>query len=337
VYKARAAAHKWLLVTCFGYLGYKNARFGRIEAHESVTAYGREALMRAKEAAEDLGYEVLHMYVDGLWVRQPSPVPGEGTTVAAVQPLLDEISRRTSLPISLEGIYRWVAFLPSRVDERIPVANRYFGVFQDGSLKMRGIEARRRDTPPFIAETQLAILELLAQAQDADQLPEYLPRILDLLRRKLRELHNRRIPIEALLVTQKLSRELDKYRSPSPAARAAAQLASVAKPLGPGQAVRFIYMRGWPGVHAWDLPEPPNPKAVDVKRYRTLLLRAVATITDQPLGVSEAILEQWLLANAGYGGPPGVLPPQPSGPDKPGLGGMALWSTPIQQASELVR
>jgi len=48
--KARSNALKWLLVVCFGYLGYKNARFGRIESHEAVTAYGREALLRAKEA-----------------------------------------------------------------------------------------------------------------------------------------------------------------------------------------------------------------------------------------------------------------------------------------------
>ncbi|RPI31390.1 MAG: hypothetical protein EHM70_11615, partial [Chloroflexota bacterium] len=70
-YKARASAHKWLLATCFGYLGYKNARFGRIEAHEAVTAYGRDALLSAKEAAEDLGGQVLHMYVDGLWIQIP--------------------------------------------------------------------------------------------------------------------------------------------------------------------------------------------------------------------------------------------------------------------------
>ena len=57
--KARAAALKWLLVVCFGYLGYKNARFGRIEGHEAVTAYGREMLLRAKEAAEDMGYTCL--------------------------------------------------------------------------------------------------------------------------------------------------------------------------------------------------------------------------------------------------------------------------------------
>ena len=53
--KARASAHKWLLVTCFGYLGYKNARFGRIEAHEAVTAYGREALSALKRLPKKWG------------------------------------------------------------------------------------------------------------------------------------------------------------------------------------------------------------------------------------------------------------------------------------------
>ena len=33
---------------------------------------------------------------------------------------MDEIVARTGLPIALEGIYRWVAFLPSRLDQRIP-------------------------------------------------------------------------------------------------------------------------------------------------------------------------------------------------------------------------
>lgn len=77
-YKMCSQAHKWLLVTCFGYLGYKNARFGRIEAHQAVTAYGREILIEAKEAAEDQDFEVLHMYVDGLWIRKPgAKVPAD--------------------------------------------------------------------------------------------------------------------------------------------------------------------------------------------------------------------------------------------------------------------
>ncbi len=47
ILKARASALKWLLVVCFGYLGYKNARFGKIESHEAVTALSRELMLQA--------------------------------------------------------------------------------------------------------------------------------------------------------------------------------------------------------------------------------------------------------------------------------------------------
>jgi DNA polymerase family B len=48
-YDACQSALKWIGVTSFGYLGYRNARFGRIESHEAVTAFGREKLLTAKE------------------------------------------------------------------------------------------------------------------------------------------------------------------------------------------------------------------------------------------------------------------------------------------------
>ncbi len=314
IYQARASAHKWLLVTCFGYLGYKNARFGRIEAHEAVTAYGREALLRAKEAAEDLGFSVLHLYVDGMWIAKPG-----ASQVADFQPVLDAISARTGLPIALEGIYRWMAFLFSRQDARVPVANRYFGVFQDGSVKVRGIEARRRDTPSFIARTQAEMLDELAQVSRDNPVDLHLPRILTLLRRQLAALRAGRLPLEQLLVAQKLSRTLDEYRTPSPVARAAAQLQAAGKTTSPGERVRFLYTRGEPGVHAWNLPNPPDPASVDIDRYSELLLRAAATMLE-PFGVSEQLLGQWLFSNAAYNAPPGALP---SGA-RPGL---PLWNS----------
>jgi DNA polymerase-2 len=273
VYKARASAEKWLLVTCFGYLGYKNARFGRIEAHEAVTAYGREALLRAKEAAEDLDFSILHMYVDGLWVHKPGCSKPED-----FQALLADISERTNLPIALDGIYRWVVFLPSRVDQRIPVPNRYFGVYQDGSIKVRGIEARRHDTPAFIAETQMKILEILAKAPDADRLPDFLPEVLNYVRLRLDDLVKRRVPLDELLVSQRLSRELTEYSSPSPAARAAWQIQAQGKQVRPGQRVRFLYTRGEPGVRAWYTAESTDISMVDLNRYKTLLMRAVDTV-----------------------------------------------------------
>jgi DNA polymerase-2 len=302
-YKARSTAHKWLLVTCFGYLGYKNARFGRIEAHEAVTAYGREALLRAKEAAEDLGFRVLHMYVDGLWVQKDGV-----SKMDDFQPVLEEIAARTGLPVALDGVYRWVAFLPSRLDARVPVANRYFGIFQDGSSKIRGIEARRQDTPAWVADIQLALLDCLAGANSADELPGHLPETMRLLRKAWLDLRARRIPLKSLVASQKLSKELDDYLVPSPAARAAIQLRDAGKIVKQGQRVRFLYTLGYPGVYAWDLPGQPNPSILDVSHYQELLFRAARTLLE-PLGVDEETLRDWLYSDAGYFGPPGTLPP----------------------------
>jgi DNA polymerase-2 len=283
-----------LLVTCFGYLGYKNARFGRIEAHEAVTTWGREALLRAKEAAEKMGFSVLHMYVDGLWVKKQGYNQPQD-----FQPLLDEIAKSTSLPIALDGVYRWVAFLPSRVDARLPVPNRYFGVFQDGSTKVRGIEMRRRDSAPFIIQVQAEMLNCLAQAQKAQYLPEKIKETVGILRNRLRELHSGQVSLEMLLVGKKLSKELAGYRVPSPGARAVMQLQANGKAVRPGQRVRLLYMRGAPGVFAWDLPGQPDPAELDVDYYHKLLLRAASAIL-QPFGVEEKELEIMVNVDRGF-------------------------------------
>ncbi len=286
---ARSQAYKWLLVTCFGYLGYKNARFGRIESHEAVTSWGREALLRAKEAAEDMGFEVLHMYVDGLWVKKAGcRMPVDYTE------LLAEISRRTHLPVGLDGVFRWVAFLPSRVNARVPVPNRYFGMYQDGSFKVRGVDVRRRDTPTFIGEAQMELLECLGGAETGEELRKRIPAAVELLRQRVRQLRAGRVPLEQLLVAQKLSRELAAYKDLPPAGRAAAQLEAIGKHVRPGQRVRFLFLRGNKNVHAWDLPARPDPRKLDCERYAELMIRAASNIF-QPLGVSEERLTEMAL------------------------------------------
>lgn len=285
---ARASALKWLLVVCFGFLGYKNARFGRIEAHEAVTNGGREVLLRAKEVAESLGCEVLHMYVDALWLKRPGCAKKED-----FQDVLDEISLQTGLGVSLDGIYRWVAFLPSRMDERVPVANRYFGVFQDGSMKVRGIEARRRDTPPWIAETQTKMLERLSRAGNVKDLPGSLEMAFAIFQKALAELRAGKVPLDKLVVTSRVSHELEAYRSPTPAARAAMQLHTQSgKQVRPGQKVRFLYTRGERDVRAWELPGKIDPDDIDRVKYTELLARAAASVF-HPFGISDAQLKEW--------------------------------------------
>ena len=296
--KARASALKWLLVVCFGYTGYRHAKFGRIEVHQAITAYAREVLLQAKEAAEELDFEVLHMYVDCIWVRKPGC-----TRPQDFQPLLDAIVDRTGLPMALDGVFNWVAFLPSRMDARVPVANRYFGVFQGGEIKVRGIEARRRDAPPFVAQAQLEIISRLAKAATAAEMQALLPGIVSFLRGRVRALREGRIPLNELVLRQRLSRELEQYRTQSPAARAAAQLQAAGKRVNVGESVRLVFTRGEERALAWDAPGGHDPRRVDVERYTRLLLRAAAAVL-QPLGAGEPVVRAWVNGGA----PPGALP-----------------------------
>ncbi|MEN6609888.1 MAG: type B DNA-directed DNA polymerase [Methanoregulaceae archaeon] len=148
---------KWMLVTCFGYTGYRNAKFGRIEVHEAITARSRDILLQAKDIAEGMGFRVLHGIVDCLWVQ--------GTRVPDLKA---RIEQETRLPTEVETC-SWIAFLPM-VDGKFGAYARYFCRLEDGSVKVRGIAARRHDTPEYVRNMQQEILTLMSGAATVAEL-----------------------------------------------------------------------------------------------------------------------------------------------------------------------
>ena len=300
-YKAYADALKWLCVVAYGRLGFANSTFGRINSHEVVSFIGRQVLLAAKEIAEEHGFMIIHAYVDSLFICRPNAITEED-----FQPLLEEIQQETKLAIEVERIYSWMAFGCSRQNPHLSVPNRFFGLQADGDYKVRGLALRREDTPLFVAEAQIQVLRILAKETDPDKLTHSLPEVLSLLQEKIASLKDRKIPIDKLLVTQTLSRELAAYKVLSPAAWAARQLQASGKTIHMGQRIQFVYTRTKPGVHAWDVPEALNPAWIDTPRYQELLFRAVHEVL-QPLGVTESVLRNWMFTRASYLLPPGLL------------------------------
>ena len=287
--KARSSALKWLLVVCFGFLGYKNARYGRIEAHEAVTKGGREVLLRAKEVAEEEGFEVLQMYVDALWLKKKGCSKPEH-----FEEVMRKIVDRTGLAIALDGVLRWVAFLPSKTDARIPIANRYFGVFQSGEIKVRGLEARRRDTPRWIGQVQTEMITCLGHAKTRADLPEVLRSALRLYQDALEALKAGRVPLDLLVINGKVSYALDAYKSATAAVRAARQLESAGMQIRPGQRVRFLFRQGEPDVRAWELGGKLDPQAINIQKYMELLAKAGGSVL-LPFGIDPDVLMEWTL------------------------------------------
>ena len=305
-YKAMVEALKWLTVVAYGRLGYANSTFGRINAHEVVSFLARKLTSEAKAVAEDKGFTVLHLYVDSIFVSRPDASADD------FQSLANDIAQETRLPIDVEDIYSWFAFINSRQNPNLSVANRFYGLSQSGEYKIRGLALRRSDTPRFIANTQLDVLKLLAKERDITKLNGLLPEVLAMSQARLAALKKGEIPLDDLVVTQTLSRELNNYSVLSPLAVAAKQLEAHGKTIKMGQRVRYIYISPGPGVHAWDLPSQPDLRVVDFFRYRELLLRAVHEVLE-PLGVTEKTLRDWLFSKAGYINQPGLTtPPDPA-------------------------
>src|SRR5579885_1353785 len=270
-YSLRQASLKWLLVCCFGYTGYKNARFGKIEAHEAINAMAREKLLVAKETAEASGYRVLHALVDSLYVQKP------GAAGEDYQRLARHIETKTGLPLALEAVYRYVVFLPSRQDAEIPVPNRFFALSEKGEWKIRGLECRRHDTPPLIAQMQRQVLSILAEAHDFESYCAKLREAQDVYEGYRARLQDGRVRPEELIIRKRLTRAPGDYQSNQATALAARQLDRAGVTLRPGETVGFILTRvdsALPDdrVRAWALWE--SWRGYDLQAYREALGKA---------------------------------------------------------------
>jgi DNA polymerase elongation subunit (family B) len=275
VYDKRQTALKWILVTCFGYLGYRNAKFGTVDGHIGVCAFGREAFLKAAHTAEEHGFEVVHGIIDSLWLKK------QDATVEEYTNLCETITEQVGVPITFEGRYKWITFLPSRTHPRVGVLNRYYGVMENGKIKVRGLEVRRRDTPRFVFEAQTEMINILASANNTDELHKRIPEALDVVKMYRQKLLEGQVPLWQLIVTKHMSKNPKHYRQHVSQVIAAEQLIKEGAQIHAGNNVRFLF------THAEDKRHDRRVKAAqliergvspDVKKYLLLLYAAGANL-----------------------------------------------------------
>jgi DNA polymerase II len=285
----RQTALKWLLVVSFGYLGYKNARFGKIEAHEAVTAYSREVLLRAKEIAEAQGFRFLHAIVDSLWLQKQGAVREDYDNLASA------ISAQTELPIAVEGLYRWIGFLPSRVNPRMPVHNQFVGVFDDGRMKVRGLEVRRSDAPLVVKRAQTDMLQKLSQGCTVAELETMIPDVQEIVAEYCRYLREGRASIEEIAIGKTLTQAPEQYRHATRTSIAAKELQRRGVSLQPGETIHYVISdshAALPDDRVRAVAGCDGTIAYDAEAYVTLVRKAALAVL-APLGVTAKELEKW--------------------------------------------
>ena len=275
VYDKRQTALKWILVTCFGYLGFKNSKFGTVDGHIGVCAFAREAFLKAAHIAEEHGFEVIHGIVDSLWLKK------EKTSVEEYMRLCTLLTNEIGVSMSFEGLYKWVVFLPSKMHPHVSVLNRYFGVMEDGKIKVRGIEVRRRDTPPFIYNAQMDMIRVLASADNAKEFIQKIPEALKVVNDYRQKLINCEIPISDLIITKHLSKNPKRYKQHVSQVIAAQQLIKEGADVQAGNNINFLFTHAENKYyHRRVIAEQLIEKGVnaDTKKYLLLLYASAATL-----------------------------------------------------------
>lgn len=289
-YKHLSSCGKWLGVVSFGYMGHANAIYGNITAHQAICAFARDKLLIAKELAEARGFRMLHAIIDAIYVQKKNARADE------YPELVSAISQATGLQIDLEGIYNWVAFLPSRQDPLMPVANRYFGTFQDGETKIRGIESRRGDTCAFIRDAQLEMIRVLSNAKNRAEFKTRAAEVMELTCGYLDQLRSGQVPLEELAISLRLSREPSEYKTNTLNAIVAKKLAASGVELTPGERIEYVILENdaaVPNDRACAVEHLDGTQGYDADRYGELLLRAVESLLT-PAGITGEMLGEWI-------------------------------------------
>ncbi len=272
---------KWVGVVSFGYTGYRNARFGRIECHEAIGAYARDVLTHTMGLAQRAGFDILHGIVDSLWLQ------GEGDAQDFCRQVSEHWEQR--LRLAYEGHFRWIVFLPNRTTG-VGALTRYYGVFDDGTIKVRGVELRQRSTPDFLRTVQEQVLRLLANAPDGAALSPWLAAALEYTTEQRAALLAQQVDPRSLVLRVVVSKERSAYRVLTAPVAALEQYAAEGTHLQAGQCVEYLVTklasRDWRTKVCIGPLVGPRTR-YDARFYVGLLHRAVASLL-APFGWDEA-------------------------------------------------
>ena len=144
--------------------------------------------------------------------------------------------------------------------------NRYFGRLSDGSVKVRGIAARRHDTPEFIRSMQGRMLKVMASAASIAELEDKKEETKTIFRETLKSLPA--ADPKAMVINRRISRLTYAHRCIEGAAVHAYRKHGVG--IAPGMKIRYVVT----DALRYQVEPEWNAAAFDLPYYRNLLEKA---------------------------------------------------------------
>jgi DNA polymerase, archaea type len=159
--------------------------------------------------------------------------------------------------------YDWITFLPMADGSR--AYNRYFGRLDTGKMKIRGVMARKGDTPE-VRRMQQELFDVLAKAKSKDELCMMEPIAREVREKYMRELED--ADVRELAIHRRVSRM--NYSRRCAEASAAKAYQKRGQPLATGMEIGFVVT----DAAKWEVDTERDAVEFDAGYYRKLLEKA---------------------------------------------------------------
>jgi len=215
---------------------------------ESVTALGRRVIMMSIQRAEELGLKVLYGDTDSLFVWNPSP--------EALEELRKWVEQEFGLELEVDKVYKFVAFA---------LKKNYIGVRADGSVDIKGMVGKKRNTPDFIKRLFLDIVNDISSIENPEDAFAVIGKIKEKLFDAYIRLRYKILTLDEVAFRVGLTKPLSEYKRSTPQhVKAALQLQRYGVQIAPGDVITFVKVRGKDGVKPIQLAKVAE---IDPQKY----------------------------------------------------------------------
>ncbi len=278
-YKVVEKALKVFVNAAYGVTGARHFELFCMPAAESVTAYGRNAIIRTKEKAESMGVRVLYGDTDSVFLDNPTNEQQEE---------LVRWSRKVlGIDLEVEKTFKYVALSDRK--------KNYIGVYYSGAIEVKGLSGKKRNTPKFAQDAFRQMLEVLSKVESEDgfeaakeEIREIVNTVIDRLEEKAEP-----YPLEDLAFRVQMTKDIDKYGKVTPQhVTAAKMLRDAGYDVPSGTIIEYIKVKGNPGVLPIQLAKNKNywiDKDLYIDTLRSVfeqVLDSVGIDFDELLGVT---------------------------------------------------
>ncbi|MEM3694194.1 MAG: DNA-directed DNA polymerase I [Candidatus Bathyarchaeia archaeon] len=216
---------------------------------EATASIGRYAITETIKQAQAIGMRVVYGDTDSIFLKAPE--------TSKIEKLMDWSEERLGMELDIDKVYRYAVFSSRK--------KNYLGVFQDGSVDIKGLTGKKRNTPLFLQKAFFDMIRILSEVQSAEEFDEAKERITELVKTCYTKLKNRQYSLEELAFNIMMSRTIEGYVKTKPQhIKAAELLAQRGIEVTAGDIISFVKVVGPTGVKPVQLA---NIKEIDVEKY----------------------------------------------------------------------